>query len=642
MTVGMSVNAVFEANVAKGTIPTLEELGGVETVLRERDTIVAGQFLDIFVETIVGETVQNQTLMLDLIVDGFLKVDQPGVFRDAANALLSDIGLRNLARPALVEVLNRRVEGRQPGKGALTAAYALEALFRYGLEDHRTKLRTLLLFDDLQSDEDGLFAQHAARIVGVAYHHWGENELRDVLIRLQSNDEAEDEAAFELAMAAFANALNAEDISEVERGMRDARTLFMNVTRRDSNRLDAAVQVIVIDIVLSFSKGISEELSEQIKKLERLLAERNHQLSMGQTPEWLKPRVDREVEWWSLLRLLKSVNDGINRESWRNADIVLEQVLAVYDAERTVSIGGALHTLFAPRIEAAFVRQKGLAAHLHDFLDDEEWDTTERPVAEALRERVAQRAKEHSFSGRQIVEGGAYPELSAAFQDLEALNLVPTEMARKLENILANKVRGRQGRKRPHVQKICRTIARDLADATDYRCDVRLSFDELIQKVVIFCEDRQNADSAQIGDYGEYLRRADAVENDLQRDLRVWLRATMPEVNVLPEVPGISIGRSDLYVDFGDAHFVIELKRHKGVVDDAVARDYRAQAVAYQATGPKLGMLGILELVDRPGPPPSLEECVWTNSYIPEGSDLVRNLVVFRVPGMLKTPSKMK
>ena len=149
-------------------------------------------------------------------------------------------------------------------------------------------------------------------------------------------------------------------------------------------------------------------------------------------------------------------------------------------------------------------------------------------------------------------------------------------------------------------------------------------------------------DLAQLGERGAYLRSVGAVENDLQKDLREWLRGNMTAVSIQPEVPGIAAGRSDLYVDFGDVQFVIELKRHHGVADDAVARDYRAQAVAYQATGPKLGLLGILELVDRSGPPPSLVECVWINSYVPEGSDLVRHLIVFRVPGMLKTPSKMK
>ncbi|WP_299851812.1 hypothetical protein [uncultured Roseovarius sp.] len=622
-------------------IPSLEELGGVEAILGDREAVISSPFLDVLLECIRGGSAQDQTLLLDLVAEGFLKADKPAVFRDAANVLLADPELRLSARPKLVEALVQRVEERQSGKDALIAAYALEALFRLGLEDRRTRLRTLLLIDGLTSDDDGLFAKYAARIVGVAYHQWGDIELRDVLIRLQANDEAADDAAFELAMVALANALNAVDVVGIDIAIRDARGLFMNVLRRDASRLDAAVQVAVIDIILSFSTDTDNGLSDQIEKLGRLLTERYDQLGVSQTPDWLKPRLDREAEWWSLLRLLRSVDGDLGRESWRHAAKVMEQVLFIYDAERTVAIGDALHTLFAPRIEAAFIRRKGLAAHLHDLLDDEEWTSTERPVAEALRERLVKRAEE-SFSARLVEEDGAFPELSAVLQDHDFLSQVPADMARRLESALTDKVSGGRGKMRPDVQRICRAITEDFADASDYRDDVRVAFDELVQKTVIFCEDRQNADLAQAGDNVAYLRSANAIENDLQRDLRVWLRATMPAVNILTEVPGIAIGRSDLYVDFGDVQFVIELKRHEGVVNDAVARDYRAQAVAYQATGPKLGMLGILELVDRPGPPPSLVECVWTNSYVPEGSDLVRHLVVFRVPGMLKTPSKMK
>ncbi|WP_282157224.1 hypothetical protein [Shimia thalassica] len=637
----MSVNAALEASVANGRIPSLEDLGGVDAVLKEQAAIVSGPFLDVLVETIVGEPVQNQTLLLELVADGFLKADQPAVFHDAVKALLADPELRNIARQNLVDVLNRRVEVRQPGKDALTAAYALEALFCYGLEDHRTKLRTLLLFDDLRSDEDGLFAQHAARIVGVAYHHWGEDELRNVLVRLQSNDEAADEAAFELAMVAFAIALNANEMAKIERGMSEARALFMSVLQRDANRLDASMHVSLIDIVQSFSMGKDSKLSARIDELRRLMAERHDQLGMGQTPDWLTPRVERESEWWSLLRLLKSIDSNINRESWRDAGKVLEQVLAIYDVEHTVSIGGALHTLFAPRIEAAFVRRKGLAAHLYDFLDDEDWCPAERPVAVVLQNRIAQRA-EDNFLSRQLKEDGAFPELSAVLQDRDILCQVPMEMAKRLEIALADKRNNERLKVRRDVQSICSKVSDGLVNASDYRGDVRNSFDQLVQQTIAFCEDRQNADLAQLGERGAYLRKADAVENDLQKDLREWLRGNMTAVDVMPEIPGIAAGRSDLYVDFGDAQFVIELKKHHGIVNDDVARSYRAQAVAYQATGPKLGMLGILELVDRPGPPPSLVECIWTNSYIPEGSDLVRHLVVFRVPGRLKTPSTMK
>lgn len=641
MAAGVSVSAALEASVATGMIPSLEALGGADAILKDREAIISGPFLDVLIECIRGGSVQDQTVLLDLVMNGFLKADKPAVFRDAANALLADRELRLLVRPKLVEVLVQRVEGRGSGEDALVAAYALEALFRLGLEDRRTRLRTLLLFDGLNSDDDGIFAQHAARIVGVAYHQWGDTELKDVLVRLQANDEAADEVAFELAMVALASALNAVDAVEIGRSMHEARSLFISVLRRNANRLDAAVQLAVIDIILSFSTSTEEGLSKLTERLGRLLAERHDQLGMSKSPDWLMPRLDREAEWWSLLRLLRSVDSEIGRESWHHAAKVMEQVLAIYDAERTVAIGGALHALFAPRIEAAFIRRKGLAAHLHDLLDDNEWASSERPIAEALRERVAKRAEE-SFSARLDEGDSEFPELNTVLQDRNYLSQVPVEMARRLENALSDKKSGERGRLRRDVQGICRTVSEGLSAAADYKSKTRTAFDELAQQIVSFCEDRQNADLAQLGERGAYLRSVGAVENDLQKDLREWLRGNMTAVSIQPEVPGIAAGRSDLYVDFGDVQFVIELKRHHGVVDDAVARDYRAQAVAYQATGPKLGLLGILELVDRSGPPPSLVECVWINSYVPEGSDLVRHLIVFRVPGMLKTPSKMK
>ncbi len=637
----MSVNAILAANVANGTIPTLEELGGLDSLLEEQDAIVSGPFLDVIVETIVGEPVQVQTLLLGLVAEGFLKADQPAVFRDAANTLLANATLRNIARLNLVEAFEQRVKARRPGKDALTAAYALEALFRYGLENHRTKLRILLLFDDLNGDEDGLFAQHAARLVGVAYHHWGEGELRNILVRLQANDEAADEAAYELAMVAFANALDAKEMVEIETGMNDARALFMSVLNRDANRLDALMHVGLIDIVESFSAGNDVKFSERIDNLRRLFAEQRDQMAIAQTPDWLTPRVDREVEWWSLLRMLKSIDNSINRESWRDAGKVLEQVLAIYDAEQTVSIGGALNALFAPRIEAAFVRRKGLAAHLCDFLDDEEWCPAERPAAEILRNRISQIAQD-GYSSREVVEDGAFPELSAFLQDPSFLSQVPSEIATKLEVELVEKRNSTRLKMRRDVQNIFSKVSDRLANASDYRGDIRGSFDQLIQQIVTFCEVRQNSDLSQLGDRVAYLRNPNAVESDLQRDLRDYLSGNLAAADTMTEIPGIAAGRSDLYVNFGGLKFVIELKKHHGIVDDDVARSSRAQAVAYQATGPKLGMLGILELVDRSGPPPSLNECIWTDSYIPEGSHLLRNLVVFRVPGMLKTPSTMK
>ncbi|PRY20102.1 hypothetical protein CLV78_11551 [Aliiruegeria haliotis] len=637
----MSVTAALEASLRARQVPTLVELGGVPAILADRDAIIDSPFFDILLQSIGAGGSEDHAALLDFVIDGFLAQQKPLVFRDAVNSLLANRDLRQITRPKLVGALQARIDGKAMDDQALLAAFALEGLFQLALDDDSTRWRTLIVLNDLQSDDPGIFVRHAAKIAGVAYHHWRETSLRDALVRLQANDEAEDEATFELAMIAFADALNGHTEADVGTGMREARGLFKSVLRRNPARLDASIYVAVIDVVLAFTTKVSGGLGVHVETLGRLLAERHDQLGMGDVPGWLEPRVDREVEWWQLLCVMRSVASSICRPSWLNAGRVMEQVLAVYDAEQTIAVGGGLNILFAPKIEAAFIRERGLAGHLHELLADSEWAPEYRPIAEKLCERIALSAAGDPPS-RLEWEGGNFPRLSAILQDSDASSRIPDDMAVVLERSLADKNAAESGKHLPDVQKICKRISGDFVDAIDYRGEIKHAYDQLIRQVVVFCEDRQHADLAQLGERGAYLRSADAVENDLQRDLREWLRGNMSPVKVLPEVPGIAAGRSDLYVDFGNTQFIIELKRHFGAVDADVARTYRAQAVAYQATGPKLGVLGILELAERPGPPPSLTECVWTEAYVPEGSHLTRHLVVFRVPGMLKTPSRLK
>ncbi len=637
----MNVVAELEASVKGKTMPTLSDLGGVDAILADQNNVVVSPFFDVLVRAIANGTSEEKLALADLILEGFDKLDRPSVFRDAVDAVLDAEELLSLFDGKLVESLTKRIDDRASQRNALVAAYALEGLLRCALQHRPTQLKVLSILYDLKADDADLFTPHAVRIVGIAYHAWGEKGLMEPLVRLQVNDEAADEVAVELAMIAFADALDASDSVGIQEGMRQARDRFGSVLRRDPNRLDAALHVAVIDLVLNLFVETTERLEEQIEALGRLLAERHDLLQTGHIPDWLTPRIDRELEWWKLLRVLRRVDAKLRRPSWTDAALVMEQVLSIYNSERTIAIGGALDQLFAPKIEAAFIRQEGLAAHLDDLLADINWVSEHRPVAEALRSQTA-RVDEGDPPTRLELEGGAFPRLNAALRHREATGHIPDEMAVTLETALRDKEVFDRCKGSSDIQSICRRISDALVDAADYHADVRYAFDELTRQVVAFCMDRQNADMAQLGPRGEYLRRADAIENDLQRDLRQWLRGNMTSVKVLPEVPGVAAGRTDLFVDFGAVQFVIELKRHHGVVDDGVARNYRAQAVAYQATGPKLGMLGILELVKRSGPPPSLQECVWTDAYVPEGSELTRHLVIFRVPGMLKMPSKLK
>jgi hypothetical protein len=181
-----------------------------------------------------------------------------------------------------------------------------------------------------------------------------------------------------------------------------------------------------------------------------------------------------------------------------------------------------------------------------------------------------------------------------------------------------------------------------LANSTEYQGEIQQAFDFLLQQILIFCCDRQNAGTRDLGARGAYLRARDPSEADLQSDLRDFLRGNLVGAEVLSEVSGIATGRTDLYITHGGLAFVIELKKHEGPFSREAADRYTAQATSYQAANVRLGFLGALELLDRSGPAPSIEECIWHKAYVPNGSSLARHLIVFRVPGRLKSPSALR
>ncbi|MEO1479989.1 MAG: hypothetical protein AAFV01_15570, partial [Bacteroidota bacterium] len=359
------------------------------------------------------------------------------VFREAMSALIAAPCLLRAIKPSVFKTLQARIDDRVTPSNALLAAYTLEGLFRVGLDDDAAKWTTLIVLNEVQSNDHGVFATHTAKIAGVAYQHWREPSLRSLLGRLQGSVEAEDDAAFELGIIAFVGALEADGSDGVRTGLREAQVLFDEVLRRDAGRLDASIQSTMINILLGFVDGGSDGLASRIENLGRLLAERHDGLGIRGLPNWLIPRSMRDVEWWRLMRLLDRVASDLGRPSWLNAARVLERVLAVYEGELSLSERPGVGMIVAPRIEAAFVRERGLLAHLDDVLDREEWETDRRPIAERLRTRITERIAEGAPS-RLEAEGGAYPRLSAILQNDEVSRL-PEAMADRLERSLVDK-----------------------------------------------------------------------------------------------------------------------------------------------------------------------------------------------------------
>lgn len=638
----MSALDQLEACLSGQAPVTVEALGGVDHILADAERLAASPFLDIVVAMANAASAAEREKLGGLLVEGFDKASEPQSFRDAIDTLIGSDALRVALAPALVPVFTRRARDRSGGRDALIAAFALEGLFRLALDGVVSHHRPLLELAEITQDECGLFAQHAAKIGGAAFHVWGDEDLLAMLHRLLDNSDAEGEAAFELGLAYLARALDGADMARIEAGLEASRTLFDRACAVDENRTDALAYRSAVDLVLGFAAGRSAaQLQGPLDDLVTAACDRTALLRVGAVPPWLAPREDRDLEWFSLSRTLQHAAGALGRPSWVNAAVTMEHVLAVYDAHCTIAHGKGLQTLVRPRIEAAFIRERGLAAHLDDLLGNEQWADAFRPVAERLRGELDAQYQTGRAPGK-AGENEHYPLLARILPEATTTEQIPANMARSLEAALASYAGHRQALANPVLQRILGSLRERLSGSSEYTGEVRQAFDAVLEQLLLFCSDRQNAEIRDLGQRGAYLRAKDASEADLQADLRDFLKGNLVGAEVLSEVRGVATGRTDLYISFGGPTFVIELKKHDGEFSREAAERYRPQATSYQAANVRLGFLGALELIDRRGPVPSIEECLWHTAYVPEGGALARHLVVFKVPGRLKSPSALR
>jgi hypothetical protein len=364
-------------------------------------------------------------------------------------------------------------------------------------------------------------------------------------------------------------------------------------------------------------------------------------LRTGCVAPWLAPRQDVDLEWFELARTVQRAADDLARPSWINAATTMDRILAVFDATCTIAHGDGLRSMLRPRVEASFLRERGLAAHLDDLLSAGQWTDAQRMIAQNLRTRLDEAYRAGAGPGK-AGENEQYPLLARILPGGTSTEQFPSDMARSLEAGLASHAARGPELANPVLQRVLASLRKQLSASSEYTGEIQQAFDAVLQQILIFCSDRQNAGLRDLGSRGAYLRAHDPSEADLQSDLRDFLKGNLVGAEVLTEVSGIATGRTDLYISLGGPSFVIELKKHKGAFSPEAANNYRAQAISYQAANVRIGFLGALELVDRPGPVPSIEECLWHSAYVPEGGALARHLIVFRVPGRLKSPSALR
>ncbi len=290
---------------------------------------------------------------------------------------------------------------------ATSRSAALDGALRAAMMDRLRQLRLLASLLGVKSTDAPQFLARAAKIIGVAYTHWKEDELLDRLRELSDVSEAGPDARFELGMATLLRAIEAVDCRAAETEFEATRFWLKKSLELRPHCPTADVYLLCTESILSFFK--CEEPSS-LANVATALAQLAFQIqawhSSESDPPWLGAR-HAEAACWNLLaitvsKLVKSLQEA---SWWEPAVVIEQQLLSAYVASRSIlrrTRSGGVEAVLRPRIEESLFREAGQAYSLRSWLArnaQHEWANEARQLSDRLSEIVRDKRQFRSDTG---------------------------------------------------------------------------------------------------------------------------------------------------------------------------------------------------------------------------------------------------
>lgn len=527
----------------------------------------------------------------------------------------------------------------------LSRGAALDGAFRWAGDNRRWQLRLLDFFLGLAPDDDTEFLRRAAKIVGVAFSHWRDKELVEVLRELAQLEAVRPEAAFELGMAALAEAMDIAESNAAATAFREARDWFGESNRVSEHRPEASLYIDILDLLLRFYSGAASASFGPVSARVQQHAFELHAWSGGSGPPWLGARQTEAACWSALASAVAGLAGSLDKPSWWEPVAVIEGgLLSVYSAGRSIlrrDQHGGVEAIVRPRIRASVATQAGQAHLVHAWLQQNaahEWAAEARDLIAQIDAFI-----EQSGSPKNP------PEAASARTSLSAIiarSNIPEEQRDVLFGVVANSVSlqldNLTGSEADVIERCCKK-ARGHTDYSANTNGTRL-FDTVLLWLVRFVFNRLELTK---GDdpTGAYLFERDdgslPHEDELQQDFFRWVATYAAGSDLEPK--NIASGRADIRLRSGPERLVVEVKRE--VTDcsfDALFKSYAAQTTDYQNVSIQLGVLLVLDLAtpNREGTPhlKSLFEMRYVRRY---GESQSRLILIVKVPGRRKRPSDL-
>lgn len=527
----------------------------------------------------------------------------------------------------------------------LSRGAALDGAFRWAGDNRRWQLRLLDFFLGLAPSDDTEFLRRAAKIVGVAFSHWRDKELVEVLHKLAQLEAVRPEAAFELGMAALAEAMDRGGSNAAVTAFRDARDWFGESDGVSNHHPEASLYLDGIDLLLSFHSGAASASIGVVSTRVQQHAFELHAWSGGSGPPWLGARQTEAVCWSVLASAVAGLAGALDEPSWWEPAVVIEEgLLSVYSASRSIlrrDQHGGVEAMVRPRIRASVATRAGQVHQVRMWLQQ---NATHEWIAEA-QDLIAQiDAFVEQPGGRENPPEAANER--AWLAAIIAGSSIPEEQRNVLLGVVANAISLQLSNMTSAEADVIDRCCNEVRGHSDYSANTNGArlFDTVLLWLVRFIFNRLELTK---GDdpTGAYLFERDdgslPHEDELQQDFFRWVATYAAGSDLEPT--NIASGRADIRLKSGPERLVVEVKREeKDCSFDALFKSYAAQTADYQNVSIRLGVLLVLDLAtpNREGTP-HLTSLFEARRVRRSGEDQSRFILIVKIPGRRKRPSDL-
>jgi hypothetical protein len=651
--------------------PSFADLGGIDLVLAEAETLACGPHLPALLQATAHPdshaTPEHLGRVLAAVERGFRRPYAAWVLAEAIDSLYEQQKLLELCGARIAPVIARHAEDAlSGGQDPAYAQPSVAGLLQLSIAGHTNHRRLLLMLTEITGAEPVDALERLPLLIGVAHDHYNDSGLIDVLQRLEDIDDlphaARNDARYELAVATLRAGLHAQDRDDVLRLLHDAALRLQFVADAEEGRLDARALGCALDAVFAFTDldfttpnprhadSARSRLTGIAQDLGSAVAQRAAWTSRMHQPRWLEARGLAEAAWAHLGTILNTTAPHLLEVSWYDASQVLTSILDIYQASRAVYTcsGGdnGLGEIVSPPIEAAFIRESGLLKHLNDALRTDPRMTGHPDVgrltaAVEIRRQALEAGAPAEPPGKS---GNGQPQLAS----LLTLADSSPDLLDALTQVIDDYERGYGLTGNILLDRQLEELHKLLARSSGWTRPASTYFSSLISHFLRFMHNRFDAQPDQLGEVTAYLgphpKGERWLEKAVQDDCLQHLKQVLPPGTVRREEIDTASGRTDItYTPEPGMRFVIEVKRHlNNWTRNSLEKKYIAQATNYTATGPPFGILLVGDHSAHKSGYPDLADSVWTAQRTRSPTETPRLIVVGVLPIARPSPSDLR